>query len=168
MGCTAEHTSCVKPGSVNSHERVPPPIFSCASRTRTVRPARARTIAAAKPFGPEPMTTPSYSFLRFKASSNPTTGRGVRVSRGYCGVVIRYTDAPSGYEWVLVLWPPKRKGRIPNANKIHFVIPSEARNLSKFLRPPKKKERFLASLGMTWQQGDGLRGMDGVFPAFHP
>jgi len=34
--------------------------------------------------------------------------------------------------------------------RIYFVIPSEARNLSFFdLRPRKKKERFLASLGMT-------------------
>src|SRR5438094_674933 len=33
---------------------------SCASRTRTERPARARVIAAASPFGPAPTTTASY------------------------------------------------------------------------------------------------------------
>src|SRR5438046_10317932 len=32
-----------------------------ASSTRTERPARARVIAAARPFGPDPTTTPSYS-----------------------------------------------------------------------------------------------------------
>jgi len=35
-----------------------------------------------------------------------------------------------------------------------FVIPSEARNLSKGSADEKKKERFLASLGMTKSSGD--------------
>ena len=51
--------SWTKPGSVSSAERDPPPIVSAASSTRTERPARARAIAAARPFGPEPTTTAS-------------------------------------------------------------------------------------------------------------
>ena len=35
IGCTAEHTSCVNPGSVRAPERMPPPIWLCCSRTRT-------------------------------------------------------------------------------------------------------------------------------------
>ena len=61
IGCTAEQTSCTNPGSVNSAERAPPPISSAASNTTTDLPARARVIAAASPFGPEPITTASYS-----------------------------------------------------------------------------------------------------------
>src|SRR5919106_1783254 len=55
----AAQTSWTKPGSVSSAERTPPPIVSSASCTSTSRPARASVIAAASPFGPEPMTTAS-------------------------------------------------------------------------------------------------------------
>ena len=58
-GCTAEHTSCMKPGIVSSAERRPPPSVSCASRTTVVSPAFASVIAAARPFGPEPTTMAS-------------------------------------------------------------------------------------------------------------
>ena len=58
-GWIAEQTSCMKPGSVSSSERTPPPIVSAASRTSTERPARASSIAAASPFGPDPTTTAS-------------------------------------------------------------------------------------------------------------
>src|SRR5207237_10608700 len=60
-GCTAEQTSCKKSGSVSSAERAPPPIVAFASRTNTDCPARAKVIAAARPFGPEPTTTVSHS-----------------------------------------------------------------------------------------------------------
>src|SRR5947207_14477306 len=60
-GCTAEQTSCKKPGRVSSAERAPPPIVAFASQTRTEHPARASVIAAARPFGPEPTTTASYA-----------------------------------------------------------------------------------------------------------
>src|SRR6266566_1561288 len=55
----AEHTSWRNPGSVSSAVRVPPPIVSCASMTRTERPAWASVTAAARPFGPAPITTAS-------------------------------------------------------------------------------------------------------------
>ena len=58
-GWTAEQMSWTKPGSVSSAERDPPPIVSAASSTRTERPARARAMAAASPFGPAPTTTAS-------------------------------------------------------------------------------------------------------------
>ena len=51
----------MKPGSVNSAERAPPPILSRASRTQTEHPARAISIPAARPFGPDPTTTASNS-----------------------------------------------------------------------------------------------------------
>src|SRR6266480_2824919 len=51
----------MKPGSVSSAERAPPPIVALASNTSTEHFARARVIAAARPFGPEPTTTASYS-----------------------------------------------------------------------------------------------------------
>jgi hypothetical protein len=45
------------PGNVSSAERVPPPTVGSASMRVVCRPAFARTMAAVKPFGPEPMTT---------------------------------------------------------------------------------------------------------------
>ncbi len=48
--------SCRNPGRVISSVRVPPPIVAAASKTRTEMPFRASSIAAASPFGPEPMT----------------------------------------------------------------------------------------------------------------
>ena len=56
----AEQTSCMKPGSVSSALRVPPPTVSDASTTSTDRPACASVTAADKPFGPPPTTTASY------------------------------------------------------------------------------------------------------------
>lgn len=52
----AAQTSCTNPGSVSSAERVPPPIVSARSRTRTDTPARASATAPASPLGPEPTT----------------------------------------------------------------------------------------------------------------
>ena len=49
----------MNPGSVSSAERHPPPSSSSASSTRTESPARASTIAAASPFGPDPTTIAS-------------------------------------------------------------------------------------------------------------
>jgi hypothetical protein len=46
-----------EPGSVSSAERRPPPASSAASCTSTARPARASSIAATRPFGPDPITT---------------------------------------------------------------------------------------------------------------
>jgi hypothetical protein len=42
--------------------------------------------------------------------------------------------------------------------EIYFVIPSEARNLSS-IWPHEKKERFLASLGMTKGVGPHFRNL---------
>ena len=58
-GCTAEQTSWTKPGRVSSAERQPPPTVSARLEHRTDRPARARVMAAARPFGPAPTTTAS-------------------------------------------------------------------------------------------------------------
>ena len=58
-GCTAEQTSCSRPGTVSSAVRVPPPIVSSPSSTVTERPACASATAAASPLGPEPTTTAS-------------------------------------------------------------------------------------------------------------
>jgi hypothetical protein len=57
-----EQMSWRKPGSVNSSVRAPPPIVSLASTTHTDSPARASSMAALKPFGPEPTMTASYAF----------------------------------------------------------------------------------------------------------
>src|SRR3954463_6770695 len=51
--------SCVKPGSVSGADRAPPPARSAASNTTTLQPACARTMAALRPLGPEPITTAS-------------------------------------------------------------------------------------------------------------
>ena len=48
--------SCRKPASVNSRVRRAPPGVVSASSTSTCNPAWARTIAAASPFGPAPIT----------------------------------------------------------------------------------------------------------------
>src|ERR1039457_3281369 len=55
-GCTAEQISWTNPGRVNSADRAPPPMVGAPSYTVTAWPARASTMAAARPFGPEPMT----------------------------------------------------------------------------------------------------------------
>src|ERR1700680_2874415 len=49
----------MNPGSVVSADRAPPPGVLFASSTTTLHPACARTIAALRPFGPEPMTMAS-------------------------------------------------------------------------------------------------------------
>ena len=59
IGWQPEQTSWRKPGSVSAAVRVPPPISSRPSRTRTDAPLRASSTAAASPFGPEPTTTAS-------------------------------------------------------------------------------------------------------------
>ena len=56
-GCTAENVSCQNPGRVSSSVRTAPPGRGAASSTVTGTPASARRIAAARPFGPAPMTT---------------------------------------------------------------------------------------------------------------
>src|SRR5262245_1198795 len=53
--------SWTKPGSVSSSDRMPPPTVSFLSNTQTERPARANSIPAARPLGPDPMTVASYS-----------------------------------------------------------------------------------------------------------
>src|SRR5207248_8642418 len=60
----------MKPGKVSSAERAPPPIVAFASQTTTEHPARASVIAAARPFGPEPTTTASYSVGMLKWASD--------------------------------------------------------------------------------------------------
>ena len=57
--CTVEQTSCTKPRSVSAADRHDPPTVCAPSRTRTDRPARASSIAAHSPLGPEPMTMAS-------------------------------------------------------------------------------------------------------------
>ena len=56
IGCPAEQTSWIRPGTVSSALRVPPPIVSAASSTVTSTPARASATAQARPLGPEPTT----------------------------------------------------------------------------------------------------------------
>src|SRR5438552_11845617 len=59
VACTAEQTSCTKPGRVSSADLQPPPTVRSASKTVTFHPACASAIAAARPFGPEPITIAS-------------------------------------------------------------------------------------------------------------
>ena len=56
-GYTEENVSWRNPGRVSSSVRTAPPGSSAASSTVTARPARARAMAAASPFGPLPITT---------------------------------------------------------------------------------------------------------------
>src|ERR1700683_4679984 len=53
-GWTADPRSWTNPGKVSSADRAAPPATEAASRTSTAKPALARTMAAAKPFGPAP------------------------------------------------------------------------------------------------------------------
>src|SRR5919205_1169580 len=55
-GYTEEKVSCRKPGSVSSSVLTAPPARSAASSTVTACPASARRMAAARPFGPAPIT----------------------------------------------------------------------------------------------------------------
>src|SRR5262249_19683162 len=56
IGCTAEQMSWTKPGSVSSADLAPPPIVAERSYAVTAYPARASTIAALRPLGPDPTT----------------------------------------------------------------------------------------------------------------
>src|SRR4051812_15476780 len=58
-GWTDAQGSWTNPGSVSSAERTPPPTVCAASYTRTDRPARASSMAAASPLGPAPTTIAS-------------------------------------------------------------------------------------------------------------
>jgi hypothetical protein len=53
----------MKPGSVNSADRVPPPICDAASKIVVRYPARVSSIAAVRPLGPDPMTTACFADL---------------------------------------------------------------------------------------------------------
>src|SRR5665213_1618300 len=64
---------------------MPPPIRSDASCTTTSMPARASVIAAARPFGPEPMTTA----LRAKDFAHACDAEPVRELFGRLAVVRR-------------------------------------------------------------------------------
>ena len=55
-GYTAEPKSCRNPGSVSGNVRAAPPGSASASKTSTRSPACASTMAAASPFGPDPIT----------------------------------------------------------------------------------------------------------------
>ena len=79
-GWIALHTSWMTPGSVRSAERMPPPTASARSRSVTGRPARASSIAAARPFGPPPTTTASGAFIRRRAGG--PARRSPRPARG--------------------------------------------------------------------------------------
>ena len=50
-GWIAEQTSCTNPGSVSSAERVPPPIVSLPSSTRTERPGARQGDGRGQPVG---------------------------------------------------------------------------------------------------------------------
>src|SRR5439155_16700250 len=60
-GWMAEHTSWRNPGRVTSAVREPPPTVPAASTTLMDHPARASSIAAARPLGPALTTTASSS-----------------------------------------------------------------------------------------------------------
>ena len=77
----AEQTSCMNDGRVSSAERTPPPIELLPSKTETEQPARANSIAAARPFGPDPTTVvfhlrPDFHF----ADGAPVTAADVRAT----------------------------------------------------------------------------------------
>ena len=62
------------PGSVKGSVRAPPPGCASASKTSTCRPAWARTIAAARPLGPAPMTAarrPRWCWICVVAALKP-------------------------------------------------------------------------------------------------
>src|SRR5947207_12145119 len=79
----------MNPGSVSCAERTPPPIVGSASKTTTDRPARARTIAAASPFGPEPITTASGALI-VRTEDSRLDRRDHRLSEAHAAVVRRH------------------------------------------------------------------------------
>ena len=70
------------PGSVSSAERRPPPTVSSASWTVTSQPARAIVIAAASPFGPEPITTARLTRAASAAPAPTPVRPGARARTG--------------------------------------------------------------------------------------
>ena len=95
-GYTDENVSWRKPGSVSSSVATAPPARSDASSTSTRHPERAISIAAAKPFGPEPTTRRRSSsapriwmrdnpaladLLLRRAGLNPGAGQRLRALR---------------------------------------------------------------------------------------
>ena len=92
-GTTVLHRSWRKPGSVSSLVRIPPPNVSAASMTCTDRPARASSIAAASPFGPEPTTTASRPREREPGPVTPV-GRSVAATSGRVLAASRSSSPP--------------------------------------------------------------------------
>src|SRR5688572_8644584 len=112
----AEQWSCSRPGRIASLDRVPPPISSAASRTVTCTPARARTMAAARPLGPPPTTVAVVISFRLPGAL-PGHSPGQRFRRHHSpyplimcpGDVER--DGAVRQPWVL----PDRVGDLPRA-----------------------------------------------------
>ena len=75
IGCTAEQSSCSKPGRVSSLVRAPPPIVAAASSTVTSTPRAASAAAQARPLGPEPTTIASLTRSR-RRRGGPVTSTG--------------------------------------------------------------------------------------------
>src|SRR5918997_2142710 len=119
-GWIAEQTSWTKPFRVSSAERTPPPTVSSASRTRTDRPSRARVIAAARPFGPEPTTTASGIFER---PDHHVLARGEVQQR----VVVQNLDAARWHRVLVDL----RFGRLQRPGPVVDLRPLQARGVGR-------------------------------------
>src|SRR3954451_18194521 len=76
----------MKPGNVSSPERAPPPGTEAASRTSTEIPFRARWTAAARPFGPLPITT-AVRCIQASKSSLSIHASGQLVSQNFVYIV---------------------------------------------------------------------------------
>ena len=83
IGCTADPKSCRNPGSVSGRVRAPPPGCGSASNTSTRSPACASTMAAARPFGPAPITTARRSFAGIGRSVYANVARQSRGASDY-------------------------------------------------------------------------------------
>jgi len=106
IGWIAEQMSCTKPGSVDSALRVPPPMVSSASWTRTRSPARASSMAAESPFGPLPTTTASGMGEGYRAHAKLACLRASRNAHGACWKKAQISFAA----WKSRLELPRRRG----------------------------------------------------------
>ena len=73
MGYTDDPRSWRNPGKVVSAVEQPPPACAFLSKTVAATPDRAKVIAAANPFGPDPMTQ-AFGIRKGYAAQKKTAG----------------------------------------------------------------------------------------------
>jgi len=108
--------SCRKPASVNSRVRRAPPGVVSASSTSTCNPVWARTIAAASPFGPAPITH-ALPFIAKPSGDHPYFDDDVLIRAYGRGCTVGHS--------MTSIWPSASRSSVgaysPNNSRRHHI-----------------------------------------------